>query len=203
MGKLDEELSARHLLNPLGVVAESEARLERVPPEARAAFAVLCAQRLMDAHLKLPKSEQRSFTLSWIPVLELIWAGLEAADSSSARYSVQEYLNAFYQGPFNHNRGQDGPSDADEDAAACSIYAAQAFCHGDAESARWAAHCLIEATDVTLQTENNSPQALVEELAHPKMQEEASRLLTTLTMLESRPWSPTLIPALRDAFVNA
>jgi SRSO17 transposase len=43
-------------------------------------------------------------------------------------------LHAFYEGPFNHNLGQDGPPDADDDAAACSIYAAQVFCRGDAKS---------------------------------------------------------------------
>jgi len=66
MGKLDEV--AGRFLNPVSVVAESDARLERLQPEARTAFAVLCAQRLMDAHLRLPKSEQRPFTLSWAPV---------------------------------------------------------------------------------------------------------------------------------------
>src|SRR6266576_3673659 len=72
------------------------------------------------------------------PVLRVIWTGLEAPDSSSAKATVQDYLNAFYEGPFNHN--QDGPPDADDDAVACSIYAAQAFCRGDAKSARWAAN---------------------------------------------------------------
>jgi hypothetical protein len=201
MDKLDEALAARNLLNPVAVVAESEARLERLQPEARAAFALLCAQRLVDAHLRLPKSEQRPFTLSWAPVLQVIWAGLEARDSSSAKATVRDSLTAFYEGPFNHNLGQAGPPDADDDAAACAIYAAQAFCRGDAKSARWAAGRLIDATDAIMKGEyKSSPEGLVEKLAHPSMQIEVDRLLTTLSMLESQPWTPTLIPALRDAF---
>jgi len=77
MGYRDDELAARGLLNPVTVVDQSEARLERLQPEARAAFATLCAQRLMDAHLRLPSSEQRPFTLSWVPILQMIWTGLE------------------------------------------------------------------------------------------------------------------------------
>ena len=199
MGNLDDALAARHLLNPVTVVAESEARLERLQPEARAAFAALCAQKLMDAHLRLPKSEQRPFTVSWAPVLRVIWTGLEAPDSSSAKATVQDYLNAFYEGPFNHN--QDGPPDADDDAVACSIYAAQAFCRGDAKSARWAANRMIDATDAILQAEyDGPPQSLVEEFAHPTIQADVNRLLMALKMLESQPWTPTMISKLRDAF---
>jgi hypothetical protein len=175
----------------VSVVAESDARLERLQPEARTAFAVLCAQRLMDAHLRLPKSEQRPFTLSWAPVFQVIWAGLEAADSSSAKTIIGEHLKAFYEGGFNHNLGQDGPSDPDDDAAACSIYAAQVFCRGDVKSARWAAGRMIDASDTTLQADTSAPSS---------MQVEADRLLTALQMLESQPWTPTLIPALRAAF---
>jgi len=200
MSKLDDELSARHLLNPLAIVAESEVRLQHLSPEARAAFALLCAQRLMDAHLKLPKSEQRPFTLSWVPVLELIWAGLQASDSSSEKSSVQGYLKAFHEGPFNHTLGQDGPDDADDDAAACSIYAAEVFCRGDAASAKWAATRLIGAADALLQKEQTSLRPLLEQLAHSIMQQEGNRLLKVLTMLESQAWSPTLIPALRETF---
>ena len=201
MAKLDDALAARHLLNPVTVVAESEARLERLQPEARAAFAVLCAQKLMDSHLRLPKSEQRPFTLSWVPVLQVIWTGLEAPDSSSAHAIVHEYLKAFYEGPFNHNLGQDGPPDADDDAAACSIYAAEAFYRGDAKSARWAASRMIDATDAILQSEyDGASQNSIEEFAHPAMQAEINRLLTALKLLESQPWTPAMIPKLRSSF---
>ena len=157
MGKLDDALAARNLLNPVAVVAESEARLERLQPEARAAFALLCAQRLGDAHLRLPKSEQRPFTSSWAPVLQVIWAGLEARDSSSAKATVRDSLSAFYEGALNHNLGQDGPPDADDDAAACSIYAAQALCWGVSRSACWAAGRLIDAADAIIRSSRSSP----------------------------------------------
>ena len=88
MGKLDEAPAAGRFLNPVAVVAESEARIERLQPEARTAFAVLCARMLMDAHLRLPKSEQRPFTLSWAPVLQVIWAGLKQPIALQQRPSL-------------------------------------------------------------------------------------------------------------------
>ena len=200
MGNLDEELSARHLLNPLAIVSESEIRLQHLSSEARAAFALCCAQRCIDAHLKLPISERCQFTLSWVPVLALMWAALESPDYALARSSVQGYLSAFYEGPYNHDQGQDGPQDANENAAACAIYAAETFCRGDADSAKWAASRLIDAADAVLQKEHRRFQPLVEDLAYPTMQEEGGWLLKILAMLESQAWSPALIPVLRDAF---
>src|ERR1700733_1698857 len=114
MPTLDELIAARGLLKPVAIVNESEQRLRRLAPEARAAFAVLCAQRLMDAHLRLPRSEQQTFTLSWIPVLDQIWSGLGDPDNASAKAIVKSHLDAFYAGPYNHNLGPDGPPDADE-----------------------------------------------------------------------------------------
>src|SRR5260370_39896930 len=85
MTHLDKALTAKGLVNPVTVVAQSEFRLGRLTPQACAAFAVFCAQRLLDAHLCLPRSEQRPFTLSLAPVLREIWSGLERADSSLER----------------------------------------------------------------------------------------------------------------------
>jgi hypothetical protein len=201
MSYLDDALAGRGLLNPVAVVAESEGRLQRLQPEARAAFALLCAQRLMDAHLRLPPSEQRPFTVSWVPVLQQIWTGLEKANNSSAKATVQEYLNAFYEGPFNPPPGEDGPDDADDDTAACSIYAAQAFCHGDVKSARWAAGRLTDSTGLSvLAARIGLPQNTLEEFAHPLMQREARWLLLILDILESQPWTPAMIPKLRASF---
>src|SRR5258708_36805948 len=80
MTYLDKALAAKGLVNPVTVVAQSEFRLGRLAPQACAAFAVFCAQRLLDALLRLPLSEQFSFTLSLAPVLREFWSGLEKED---------------------------------------------------------------------------------------------------------------------------
>jgi hypothetical protein len=201
MANLDDLLAARGLRNPVRVVSESENRLQGLQPESRAAFAVLCAQRIMDVHLRLPPSEQQPFTLSWVPVLEAIWAALNDPNNSSAKATVESHLNAFYKGPFNHDLGEKGPRDADEDAAAGSIYAAQAFCHGDVKSARWAASRLIDATEKSvLLARSGLPQSALEEFAHPLYQLEARGLIKTLDLLESQPWTPHMIAKLRTSF---
>jgi hypothetical protein len=201
MSKLDDSLEARGLLNPVTVVNESEDRLRVLQPESRAAFAVLCAQRVMDSHLRLPASEQQPFTLSWAPALKEIWNGLSDPNNLSAKAIVESHLNAFYEGPFNHDLGEDGPHDADEDAAAASIYAAETFCHDDVQSARWAASRLIDSTDKSvLATRAGLPSSTLEEFAHPFQQQVARGLLKALHLLESQPWSPDLIPTLRTSF---
>lgn len=128
MSKLDDSLAAKGLLNPVTVVNESEDRLRVLRRESRAAFAVLCAQQVMDSHLRLPASEQQPFRLSWAPALEEIWTGLGDPNNLSAKAIVESHLKAFYEGPFNHDLGEDGPHDADEAAASASIYAAETFC---------------------------------------------------------------------------
>jgi hypothetical protein len=201
MANLDDSLAARGLLNPVTVVDQAEHRLQGLRPEARTAFAVLCAQRLMDAHLLLPPSEQRPFTLSWAPVLQEIWAGLSNPNDLSGKAVVEGHLNAFYESPFNHDLREDGPDDADDDAAAGSIYAAQAFCRGDVKPARWAASRLIDSTDKPVQKARAGlPRDTLEEFAHPLSQCEARGLLRALDLLESQPWSPDVIPKLRASF---
>jgi hypothetical protein len=201
MSKLDDSLAARGLVNPVAVVNESEDRLRVLQPESRAAFAALCAQRIMDSHLRLPSSEQQAFTLSWAPVLQEIWAGLGDPNNRSAKAIVESHLNAFYDGPFNHDLGEEGPHDADEDAAAASIYAAEAFCHADVQSARWAASLLIDSTDKLVLAERAGlPPSTLDELAHPLQQQVACGLLQALQLLEGQPWTSDLIPRLRASF---
>lgn len=201
MSKLDDSLAARGLLNPVDVVNQSEDRLRRLQPESRAAFAVLCAQRVMDSHLRLPASEQQSFTLSWAPVLQEIWAGLCNPNNISAKATVASHLSALYDGPFNRDLGEGGPHDADEDAAAASIYAAQTYCHDDLQSAKWAASRVIDSIDKSVLAERAGlPQNTLEEFAHPLHQQAARGLLNAIALLETRPWAPDLIPELRASF---
>jgi hypothetical protein len=123
------------------------------------------------------------------------WSG--GADSSSVRVTVQDQLDAFHEGPFN---GADGSDDADEDAAACSIYAAQTFCQGDAKSARWAASRLIDSTYTQARTARvGLPRSTVEEFAHPLSQRDANIIVTALEILESQRWTLAIVSKLRES----
>ena len=91
----------------------------------------------MARHERLPISEQRPFTLSWRPVLDAMWVGL-AGQREEASQVVTEALRAYYHSLYNHSDGPDGPNDADENAAAASIYAAECFLDGGVAEACWA-----------------------------------------------------------------
>lgn len=139
-----EQLQRRGVPYFADVQAQVARRLSRLSNDARTAFAAACAERLMQRHEALPKGQQRPFTLGWRPVLNAIWEGLERGDEGSRR-RVREALDAFRAGPYNHHDGQDGPDDADKDAAAASLYAAESFVGGEPRAAEWAAVRAIEA----------------------------------------------------------
>jgi hypothetical protein len=71
-----EQIRRRGLLYFGDVQDEVRRRLQQLPDDARRAFAVSCAARLMAQHEQLPASEQRLFTIGWRPILDAIWSGL-------------------------------------------------------------------------------------------------------------------------------
>lgn len=60
------------------------ALLTALTPNARRAFALTCAERLMRWHEALPSEQQRPFTLSWRPVLDAMWNGLRGHEEAAA-----------------------------------------------------------------------------------------------------------------------
>lgn len=190
-----EQLERRGVPYPLDVQADVALRLSRLSSEARTAFAVACAERLMRRHEGLPKAQQRPFTLGWRPVLDAIWQGLARSDENSMR-RVQEALAAFRAGPYDHGDGQDGPPDADEDAAAASLYAAESFVGGEARAAEWAAARAIEpAFEIAGEELEDGRGGIAEEAAreltplareamHPAVQGELGRQVKDLGVLE-------------------
>ncbi len=74
-------------------------------------YAVAPAQRLMDFHDGLQKTEQREYSRSWRPVLESIWS--YAAGNDAAWYPISHAIGHYLLSPQNHIEGQDGPNDAD------------------------------------------------------------------------------------------
>jgi hypothetical protein len=94
---MDIEDTAKGLIDPASITNQVEAALLRLQPEARAAFAALCAQRLMAWHVRLPAPEQRPYTLTWAPVLETIWTGLGKAVNLDEKAEVRKHLKDFYE----------------------------------------------------------------------------------------------------------
>ena len=109
---------------------------------------------------------------------------------------VREALAAFRAGPYDHHDGQDGPDDADEDAAAASLHAAECFVGGDDGSAAWAACRAVDVAfsiasdELQLETDDFvwDPAAelmpLAREAMHPAVQGELERQVAELGMLE-------------------
>jgi hypothetical protein len=174
------------------VQADIQSRLERLPGEVRRAFALACAERLMRQHQSLPKP--RPFTLGWRPVLDAMWLGLQGTPATRDR--VEEALRAFHASPFDHDLGQDGPDDADDDAAAASIYAAECFVSGDARFAGLCAARAVESAFLVAGDElaldpnefewdpDAEPMPLAREAMHPAVQGELRRQLSDLESLE-------------------
>jgi hypothetical protein len=191
------------------VQADVARRLSRLSPEARAAFAVACAERVMRRHERLPSREQRPFALGWRPVLDAIWQGLERGDEQSAR-RVRDALANFHASPYDHDDGPDGLDDADDDAAAASIYAAECFAGGDAQSAKWAAgrgvDLAFSIADDELQLDPNDfvwdpeaePMPFAKEAMHHAVQEELRRQVADLELLERHGVSAAVLDRLKS-----
>lgn len=193
---LAREQVRRHGLPYFGdVQAQIRDRLHRLVPDARKAFALSCAERLMRSHERLPPAEQRRFTLGWRPVLDAMWKGL-AVESDEATAAVQTALDAFHASPYDHADGPDGPDDADEDAAAGAIYACECFVGSEADMAYWASARAVDTAfrlaEEDLQLDANDfewdpgaePMPLAKEAMHPIVQAELARQMADLSMLE-------------------
>ncbi|MFD0573392.1 hypothetical protein ACFQ0T_34365 [Kitasatospora gansuensis] len=117
-------------------------RLAAASSSERKVFAAGVAERLLSTHEALPEKEQAPFTLSLRPLLNSVWEGVlgdptafKAVNRRVAEYMLSEYC---------HNDGQDGPDDANEDAAATVLLAADTYLHGIAEFAVWASSRAVE-----------------------------------------------------------
>ncbi len=186
-------------------VGERLGKLEKGP---RKAFALSCAHRLLRWHEHLPNAQQRAFTLSWRPVLEEMWHGI-STESQEVEEHVRRALDAFHAGPYDHDNGEDGPDDADEDAAASCIYASECYLTGDVQSACWSALRAVDLAfrlaDEELQLDPNDfvwdpaavPMPLAMEAMHPAVQEELRRQVSDLELLEKEGINPSVLQHLR------
>ncbi|PWS49846.1 hypothetical protein DLE01_21730 [Streptomyces sp. FT05W] len=129
--------------------ARVEERLKAVSSAERGVFAAGIAERLMSRHEALPENEQAPFTVSLRPLLNSVWEGVlgDSTAFSAVKRGVGEYILSEYC----HNDGQDGPDDADESAAAATLYAAHAYLFTCQEFAVWNSNRAVEAIDQHLQ----------------------------------------------------
>ncbi|MCX4851303.1 hypothetical protein [Streptomyces sp. NBC_00893] len=126
-----------------------EERLKSVSSGERRVFAAGVAERLMSRHEALPEDDQAPFTLSLRPLLNSVWAGVlgDSTAYSAVNRGVAEYMLSEYC----HNDGQDGPDDADESAAAATLYAAHTYLFGCHDFAFWTGGRAVEAVDQRLE----------------------------------------------------
>ncbi|TDT97278.1 hypothetical protein EDD99_5390 [Streptomyces sp. 846.5] len=129
--------------------AQVEERLKAMPSGGRRVFAAGIAERLMSWHEALPEDEQAPFTVGLRPLLNSVWEGVlgDSTAFSAVNRGVAEYMLSEYC----HNDGQDGPDDADESAAAATLYAAHSYLFGCHDFASWTSHRAVEAVDQHLE----------------------------------------------------
>ncbi|WP_042405955.1 hypothetical protein [Streptacidiphilus carbonis] len=124
-------------------------RLEVASWDERCVFAACVAERLMSGHEALPEDERAPFTLGLRPLLNAVWEGV--LGDSTAFDEVKRGIGEYLLSEYCHNDGQNGPNDADEDAAAATLYAAMAYLFGCRDLAGVVSSRAVDAVDQALQ----------------------------------------------------
>ncbi|MET9468889.1 hypothetical protein ABZY44_29665 [Streptomyces sp. NPDC006544] len=129
--------------------ASVEERLAAMSSGERGVFAAGTAERLMSWHEALPEEDRAPFTMSLRPLLNSVWEGSlgDSTAFTAVKRSVAEYMLSDYC----HNDGQDGPDDADEHAAAVTLYAANAYLFECRDFAVWASRRAVDVVDEHLE----------------------------------------------------
>lgn len=126
-----------------------EERLAAMSSGERGVFAAGAAERLMSWHEALPEEERAPFTISLRPLLDSVWEG--SLGDSTAFTAVNRGVAEYMLSDYCHNDGQDGPDDADEHAAAATLYAAHAYLFECRDFAVWASRRAVDAVDEHLE----------------------------------------------------
>jgi hypothetical protein len=152
---------------PLDVLRE---RIGGLSKGQALAFVVMVAERLMTRHEALPRECQAEFTLGLRPTLDALWRAI--AQDHDAYRTVSDNLGRYYLSPYSHNDGQDGPNDADEDAAAAVLYAAEYYMWELHEFALWCSQRGVDGAFFRAEAEldrgdhGDPDQAMSDEVAH-------------------------------------
>jgi hypothetical protein len=190
--------------------AQISQRLAETPPEQRVLFAAGVAERLLAAHERRPAARQSSFTLGLRPLLDDVWAAA-CGDQTVAR-NISQRLGQFYisdlysgstgstdktdktgntgntgstdrTGSTGNTGGKDSDEDAEEDAAAAVLHAAECYVHGTVEYAVWAGDRAAFAADETVQAEYHGDWAPARESADA-IQRELDRQWRDLDLIQ-------------------
>ena len=190
-----EQLRRRGLPFFVDVQEEVKARLARLPAPAWKAFALSCAERVMQEHERLPPAERSPSAALWRPRLDALWTALRQGQEETLRRSLAAWL-----------REVDDLDDTDP--AMPAVYAVECFAQGNAESAAWAASTAVdgafEIAIAELQLDPNdfvwdpdaAPMPLAQEAMHSAVQGELAHQRETLTLLEARGVTPDVLDAL-------
>ena len=183
-------------------------RLEQFTEEQRKIFALGCAERVMRFHESLPVENQREYSLTWRPILDLMWDGF-TGEKERVDTQVKAALEAFTLSQYYHDDGQEGPDDADEDSAAASIYAVQCYVSGEVkpayEASRRAIGVALQIADGELQLDPNEfewdpraePMPLAKEAMHVAVQAELDKQFEDITVIAGREEMAEVIRRLR------
>jgi hypothetical protein len=204
-----EQVRRRGYVYFADVRSEILAQLTTMAPERRKLFALVCAERVMRWHERLPATEQRVYSLGWRPVLNQIWKSLSGSDAA-APHLIQAELDAFYRSPYFPSEGTDGPDDAVDDAASASIYATECFITGDAERACWTADLagawVFRRAQDELQLDPNDfdwspdaePMPFAREIMHPGVQDELRKQLADLEAIQTHELTSEFVLKLKE-----
>ncbi|MGW6981945.1 hypothetical protein ACWGE1_21310 [Streptomyces sp. NPDC054932] len=129
--------------------ASVEERLAAMSSGERGVFAAGTAERLMSWHEALPEEERAPFTMRLRPLLDSVWEG--SLGDSTAFTAVKRGVAEYMLSEYCHNDGQDGPDDADENAAATTLHAAHAYLFECSDFAVWAGRRAVDAVDEHLE----------------------------------------------------
>ena len=184
-------------LDAKAVILDCELRLGalgRTSGDSVAGFAATCAQRILSRPLEDSDKTHSPFMTSCEALLRDIWRGIEKSDPST-RLKVQTGLRAL--GIDVHRpRYQSLEEEADDDAAAAIIFAAQVFCTGEIAPALWAARRMLDHADREARSTWLDTSPHLSDGAADPMQAELSRIRRVLHILEAGEWAPSKVKKL-------
>jgi hypothetical protein len=176
-------------------------RVRSLSKDARSAIAVASAQKLMNGYIAQSADNQNPFVTSWGSTLILIWKAIEAPSVNLAA-ELSKRNKEYMSGPYCHELGSKALPGIDENAAAASFYALNAFLTGNPNDAAAAVSRVIDDADVRADRETEmAGDDLMSESADRRRDDAADaeivRLNAAVGVLERQGVSETTVATIR------